>query len=200
MSSSGDDEEATLSLSFVDCISCGLAAAIFLFVLFSVEVGASGAAAGSRGMSLPTLTRGEMAREPIDLEVRLDHEIDLPTTAGADVSVSGWMFGRSDSDRVLAAERSDAPLGGTGAAKGFLRRLDTGFAPRPGRLSSLRETGLQLVADKPPSGWILVHRSSGTAAFRFECAVGQGRRTYMVIGRIDRGHLTPESECDVRPS
>jgi hypothetical protein len=138
-----DENETALSLSFVDCISCGLAAAIFLFVLTGANVNLHGLGVGGQEGRAATAARGAFAVEPVDLEVQFDEPVS--------VAGSGWSSSRRHADRVLVADITSDGVA-TKKVVGFMRRLDHGFAATGGRFTTLRETALRVSSEVPPAG------------------------------------------------
>ncbi|RWB35804.1 MAG: hypothetical protein EOQ41_03055 [Mesorhizobium sp.] len=76
-----DDSEDPISLSFIDCISCGLAAAVFLFLVFAAiprsvalaQQQSTGASGGINGAAaLPALFDGTGSDVPVDIVIVLN--------------------------------------------------------------------------------------------------------------------------------
>jgi hypothetical protein len=188
-----DVGETTLSLSFVDGISCGLAATILLFMLFGLTIGLSGTTGDDRGRSGSIATQSAaLSGESVDLEIQLSDPI--PWSQPGKASESGWVFPRATGDVMVDLKK---PSGQGRFVSAFIRRLSHGFSPQPDHRSSVRETGFELISDSPPSGWILVYRSADTLAFSFTCKSRTSDGRYRIIDRIDLRDMRPQGECEL---
>ena len=96
-----DEGNDTLSLSFVDCISCGLAAGLFLLIIFAIlPRSLSGLKSGS--MSAPAQTRfvyDDTAGSPLaDVEIHIANAGSKPPAGSwRDASEAKLVFARGES-------------------------------------------------------------------------------------------------------
>ena len=93
------EHEQTLSLSLVDGITCGLASALLLLIVFGVNLAASSATlGGTSGRGTTSAKVGDMNDEPVDIVV----EIEGPVVA---MNGTGWAdlggFGRHEQRQSL---------------------------------------------------------------------------------------------------
>jgi len=64
--------EETLSISLVDGISCGLAAALLLFIIFAINISISRSSlGGSSGHGAATKILSDLKTEPVDIVVEV---------------------------------------------------------------------------------------------------------------------------------
>lgn len=173
-----DSSDDPISLSFVDCISCGLAAALFLFLVFaaipraaslqlastseSADVTTAGAAS-----SLPALFVGSGSDVPVDIRIALEK-----TTVG-----------ENDVD--------DDP------------RISV-YKPAHGQVSALLGTFRSMSAEAPKfrlkrvalalGGTIIIKAGSGTLERRFEC--GPTQMLVHILAFDETG--SPISDCQLR--
>src|SRR5262249_45708096 len=109
----------TLSISLVDGISCGLAAALLLFIIFAINISISRSSLdGSSGHGTATKILSDLKTEPVDIVV----EVRGPTSSF--VGGAGWAPHASAADHVVVNEMQGTMV--------FIRQLKKGFSEARG--------------------------------------------------------------------
>jgi hypothetical protein len=174
--------EDTLSISLVDGISCGLAAALLLFIIFGINISISKSSLGGvAGHGTVTKIPSDLPGEPIDIFVEVHGPVSALRTAGSAKQ-------KSSLDHIVMNEAQGTIL--------FIRELKAGF----GELN-----GLQAPHDKiafsldwsgrtPPYGVIHIFRSGTDSAATFECKRSAPR--YSLISSFDTIHAVLKGDCN----
>lgn len=182
---SESDSEQTLSLSLVDGITCALASALLLLVVFGVNIAASSAMlGGTKGRGTTSAKLGDLRTEPIDIVVEVEGPLaamqengwpDLPDTH------SGRAFDPSGSGRAVFIREIPG---------GILRAAIRGTQAPPRyvafSLSWSNQTSL-------PRGTIRIFRSGYEVVRDFKCSASQS--SYNLIKSFDLVHGTLKGEC-----
>jgi hypothetical protein len=176
------ESEETLSISLVDGISCGLAAALLLFIIFGINISISKSSLGGvAGHGTVTKIPSDLPGEPVDIFV----EVHGPAAA---LRAAGSAKQKSVLDHVVVNEAQGTIL--------FIRELKAGF----GQLN-----GVQAPRDKiafnldwsgaiPPYGVIHIFRSGTDSAFAFHCERPAAR--YSLISAFDTIHAVLKGDCN----
>jgi hypothetical protein len=179
----GGQAEDTLSISFVDGISCGLAAALLLFIIFGINISISQSSlGGAAGHGTVTKIPSELKYEPVDIFV----EVHGPLSA-LETAVKGAK--NSTSDHIVVNKEQGTIL--------FIRELKKGFGDDlrgvkvvPGKISF----NLEWSGAAPPSGVIHLFRSGTDTVVRFRCE--QPRTHYTLISSFDALHAALGGDCN----
>ncbi|WP_376702508.1 hypothetical protein RQ479_21180 [Mesorhizobium sp. ISC25] len=180
-----DEGEATLSISLVDGISCGLAATLLLFIIFGVNISVSTSSLGGQaGHGTVTKVPSDLTREPVDIIV----EVRGPTSAIA--GNSPWRSQSSADHRVVNALEGKTV---------FVRELRGGFSTPNGVQANHGDIDFNLTWQGPVpfKGVIHIFRSGTDSAFDFECHHSKG--PYAIIQGFDLKHAVLRSACNWKP-
>jgi hypothetical protein len=179
------DSEQTLSLSLVDGITCALASALLLLVVFGVNIAASSAIlGGTTGRGTTSTKLGDLPTEPMDIVVEVEGPIDA-------MQGNGWA--------TLPDTQSGRAFDPSGSGRAvFIREIPSGI-PRTaikGSQAPARYVSFTLNWSKQtmlPRGTVRIYRSGNEIVRRFNCMTSQP--SYTLIKSFDLVHATLKGDC-----
>lgn len=165
-----EEAEDTLSISFVDGISCGLAAALLLFIIFGINISAANSDLSE--------AVGEGSISKVGVDLRKDEPTDIVIRVrGASLQNSGEWPTAAD------GTRDHSVVDNVNHVTTFIRELPKGLR---GGSSSINPDNLlrfSLNWTTLPSGFIDIFRSGIDFQYRFKCE--QASQRYEVIWHFD---------------
>ncbi|MCK1266748.1 hypothetical protein IVB44_21450 [Bradyrhizobium sp. 49] len=181
---SDERSEDSISLSLVDGISCGLAAALLLFIIFGINISISTSnLAGSAGHGTLTKAKIELMKlEPVDIFVQV-------SGATASFTKSDWTTYHPSTDHIVLNAQQGTVL--------LIRELKSGFGELNGVQAARNKISIDLSWRSPtlPSGLIHIYRSGTDSAFSFRCQ--QPANHYSIIASFDVLRATLKGDCEV---
>lgn len=173
-----EQDDTTISLSLVDGISCGLAAALLLFIIFGINISVAklSVGGGAGHGTIVTRTHSGLKNEPVDIVV----SVKGPTS---------WATFRASGPREHVVKNVEEET------TSFVRELADGFTQSDGVHADSQQITINLEwsGSTAPKGEVHVFRSGRDDTFDFTC-VGVLLK-YALIRSFDliRGH--PSGAC-----
>ncbi|RWB26415.1 hypothetical protein [Mesorhizobium sp.] len=142
-----DSGEDPISLSFIDCISCGLAAALFMFLVFAAiprgaataaaEIATSSGGLTGSGLSvaLPVFDGGG-GDVPVDIRIALDRSVSVSEAHWKNAKKTfEYLTETGQVEAFLASFRSSDQFKDTGVPEFLLKRTATAASPIHGQIT-----------------------------------------------------------------
>jgi len=142
------DKDDTLSLSFVDCISCGLAAGLFLLIVFAVlphSISSQSGGAAKAASKIQFVFDDTTGSTFADIEIRVENATFDPFQAS---------WSASDEGRLVFASKARSVTYFHAFPSGISQQAIAFTAPR---------------GKEPPRGFIYLHAGGRSTKTEFDC-------------------------------
>lgn len=178
---SDEEGDATLSITLVDGISCGLAGALLLFVIFGLNLSASTSTLGGQsGQGTVARLPSGFTTEPVDILVEVDD-----VNPGADPAP--WASPDKVHDHIVVDAAGHRTI--------FIREIAEGVAPLNGDEVKSRYVSFSLdwPNRSPPHGRVHIFLSGTHTSLSFRCQQLKG--PYAIITGFKPFANVVDGEC-----